>query len=199
MLLFPPVQKHTKHSTKTKPWKDNEQTWWFHETKQEIFKKSSQMVSQKVTLFYEISRWRLYWHLWRPRSFFLLKKWSQSAPKVVPRLQKWLQKGSQSGWSGSQVMDKLCNMTAACAVFLIDFTVFTCAKTNKKLNTHNNENTCWSHVKTKNVWKKDAASSADCAKRLNKNTNDAILPTCLDSFYQSIFHMFYGFYTANWR
>jgi hypothetical protein len=52
-------------------------------------------------------------------------------------------------------------MTAACAVFLIDFTASTCSKTHGKLNTHDNKNICSSHVENKNVWKKDAASSAD--------------------------------------
>ena len=39
-----------------------------------------------------------------PQTVFLSKKCSQSAPKVIPGLQKWLQKGSQSGKSGSQVI-----------------------------------------------------------------------------------------------
>jgi hypothetical protein len=33
-------------------------------------------------------------------------------------------------------------MTAACLVFLIDFTVFTYSNTHKKLNKRDNKNTC---------------------------------------------------------
>ena len=39
-----------------------------------------------------------------PQTVFLSEKCTQSAPKVIPGLQKWLQKGSQSGKSGSQVI-----------------------------------------------------------------------------------------------
>ena len=102
--LFPPVQKHTNNSTKTKPWKHNENTWCFHEKKQEIFKKGFQMVSQKVTRFWKKSTLAPLVAPLAPQVVFLLEKCSQSAPKVVPWLQKWLQKGSQSGKSESQVL-----------------------------------------------------------------------------------------------
>ena len=39
-----------------------------------------------------------------PQSVFLLKRYSQSAPKVVPSLQKWLQQGSQSSQCWSQAL-----------------------------------------------------------------------------------------------
>ena len=39
-----------------------------------------------------------------PQTVFLSNKCSQSAPKVIPGLQKWLQKGSQSSKNGSQII-----------------------------------------------------------------------------------------------
>jgi hypothetical protein len=45
-------------------------------------------------------------------------------------------------------------MTAACAVFLIDFTVSTCSKTHEKLNRYDNKNTCSSHVENKKCLEK---------------------------------------------
>ena len=45
--------------------------------------------------------WRLLGHLWRHYSNHVLK----SAPKVIPSLQKCLQKGSQSAKSESQVLE----------------------------------------------------------------------------------------------
>ena len=42
-----------------------------------------------------------------PQVVFFTQKMQPKCSKGGPKLQKWLQKGSQSGWSGSQVMDKL--------------------------------------------------------------------------------------------
>ena len=93
-------RKHDKHKALKRQWKHISISC----KKQEVFRKWLPNSAQMGEFISCNSTFAPLVAPLAPQTVFLSEKCSHNAPKVIPGLQKWLQKGSQSGKSGSQVI-----------------------------------------------------------------------------------------------